>query len=192
IDTAGLCHTSDTIESIGIERALNKIEQAKVVLYLLDAQETMTDCLEAISEFRPKLTNEQSLIVLVNKEDKSNPQHTDDLVTAIGKQFNCKTLSISAKAGHNIDKLTHLLIEIGLSGQPENEDVVVTNARHYDSLINTQKNLNQALAGLKSNISGDLLAIDIRQSIYHLGEITGEITNNEVLGYIFSKFCIGK
>jgi len=192
IDTAGLRHTSDTIESIGIERALNKIEQAKVVLYLLDAQETMTDCLEAISEFRPKLTNEQSLVVLVNKEDKSNPQHTIDLVTAINKQFGCKAISISAKGGHNIDILTQILIEIGLSGQPENEDVVVTNARHYDSLINTQKNLDQALIGLKSNISGDLLAIDIRQAIYHLGEITGEITNNEVLGYIFSKFCIGK
>lgn len=192
IDTAGLRTTSDTVESVGVERALNKIDQAKIVLYLIDAQESMKDCLDTIAGFKPKLNNNQTLIVLVNKEDKSNPEHTDDLVTAIGKQFGCQALSISAKGGHNIEKLTHLLIEIGLSGQPENEDVIVTNARHYDSLINTQKSLEQVFNGLKSNISGDLLAIDIRQAIYHLGEITGEITNDEILGYIFSKFCIGK
>lgn len=193
IDTAGLRKTDDSIESIGIERAYTKIGQAKVVLYLVDAQAGLDDALASVQDVQDRLEAGQTLIVLVNKEDKADPTHTGNLVSAIRSLCNdTPCFAISAKGGHNIDYLTNTLIGIGLHGQPEGDGVIITNVRHYDSLVNTRSNLEDALNGLKSGLTGDLLAIHIRQAIYYLGEITGEITTDEVLGNIFSKFCIGK
>ncbi|MDI3527132.1 MAG: tRNA modification GTPase [Tenuifilum sp.] len=191
IDTAGIRHTTDTIESIGIERAYDKIEKARIVLYLTDALCTANEVIEELNEFTKRITSSQKLIVLVNKEDKSTQNHVDELTSVlIQKGYNA--LAISAKAGHNIDVLQQMLIDLGKIDIPENEDVIVTNVRHYNALIQARESLLQVIDGLKANISGDLLAVDIYQALDYLGEITGEISNDEVLGYIFSKFCIGK
>ncbi|HDP75423.1 MAG TPA: tRNA uridine-5-carboxymethylaminomethyl(34) synthesis GTPase MnmE [Bacteroidales bacterium] len=191
IDTAGLRQTSDTIESIGIERAFAKIEKARIVLYIADAQNDTPEIVDEVDSFVAKITPSQSLIVLVNKEDQSSQSHVDEILTALAsKEFNA--LAISAKAGHNIEQLQQLLIAIGKADMPENEDVVVTNIRHYNALQSARTSLQQVLNGLHANLSGDLLAIDIHQAIDYLSEITGEISNDEILGFIFSKFCIGK
>lgn len=191
IDTAGLRQTTDTIESIGIERAFAKIEKARIVLYIADAQNNIREIVDEVDSFASKITPSQSLIVLVNKEDKSSQSHVDEILSALtGKGLNA--LAISAKEGHNVELLQQQLIAIGKADMPENEDVVVTNIRHYNALQSARTSLQQVLKGLQTNLSGDLLAIDIRQAIDYLSEITGEISNDEVLGFIFSKFCIGK
>jgi len=193
IDTAGLRHTKDTIESIGVERAYAKITQAKVVLLLVDAQNSTEETIESIEGLKGKLSNDQTLIILINKEDKVEISHNNDILAKIKSNYpNLRTLAISAKNGHHIDQLITELINIGLHRQPESDEVIVTNVRHYDSLLKTKENLEEVLTGLDSGLSGDLIAIDIRQAIHYLGEITGEITTDEILGHIFSKFCIGK
>lgn len=191
IDTAGLRQTTDAIESIGIERAFAKIEKARIVLYLADILNDIREIVDEVDSFASKITPSQSLIVLVNKEDKSTQNHVDEtLSTLTGKGYNA--IAISAKSGHNVELLQQQLIAIGKADMPENEDVVVTNIRHYNALQSARTSLAQVLNGLQANLSGDLLAIDIHQAIDYLGEITGEISNDEVLGFIFSKFCIGK
>lgn len=191
IDTAGLRQTTDAIESIGIERAFVKIEKARIVLYLTDVQNDIREIVDEVDSFASKITPSQSLIVLVNKEDKSTQNHVDETLSALtGKGYNA--IAISAKSGHNVELLQQQLIAIGKADMPENEDVVVTNIRHYNALQSARASLAQVLNGLQANLSGDLLAIDIHQAIDYLGEITGEISNDEVLGFIFSKFCIGK
>lgn len=193
IDTAGLRHTKDTIESIGVERAYTKISQAKVILLIVDAQITAEEVIHSVEEVKTKLNDDQKLIILLNKEDKTDKVHLDQILGTLKRDYpNIYALTISAKGGHNIDLLTTTLINIGLHGQPETDEVIVTNVRHYESLIKTKVNLEEALKGLRNNLSGDLLAIDIRQAIHYLGEITGEITTDDILGNIFSKFCIGK
>lgn len=193
IDTAGLRHTKDTIESIGVERAYTKISQAKVILLIVDAQITMDDVIHSVEEVKTKLTPDQKLIILLNKEDKADKAHLDKILSTLKHDYpDIYALTISAKGGHNIDQLTTTLINIGLHGQPETDEVIVTNVRHYESLIKAKENIEEAIAGLSSNLSSDLLAIDIRQAIHYMGEITGEITTDDILGHIFSKFCIGK
>lgn len=193
IDTAGLRHTKDAIESIGVERAYAKISQAKVVLLLVDAQTALEEIIHSAEGVKEKLSHDQTLIILVNKEDKADKNHVDQILSTLKTNYpSIYALTISAKGGHNVDLLTTTLINIGLHGQPETDEVIVTNVRHYESLMKTKENLEEAVAGLKSNLSSDLLAIDIRQAIYYLGEITGEITTDDILGHIFSKFCVGK
>lgn len=193
IDTAGLRHTSDTIESIGVERAYAKISQASVILLIVDAQITIDEVIHSIDEVKTKLTDDQQLIILLNKEDMTDKDHLSTILSTLKQNYPAVyALTISAKSGHNIEQLTNTLINIGLHGQPETDEVIVTNVRHYESLIKTKENLDEALAGLKNNLPSDLLAIDIRQAIHYIGEITGEITTDDILGHIFSKFCIGK
>jgi tRNA modification GTPase len=193
IDTAGLRHTIDTIESIGVERAYAKISQAKVILLLVDAQLRIDDITQSVEEINKNLSHDQTLIVLVNKEDKADKDHINQAITKLKEIYpKIYALPISAKGGHNIELLTNTLVNIGLHGQPETDEVIVNNVRHLESLIKTKENLDEALAGLENNLSSDLLAIDIRQAIHYLGEITGEITTDDILGHIFSKFCIGK
>jgi len=193
IDTAGLRHTSDTIESIGVERAYAKISQAKIILLIVDAQIGFEEIIQSVEDIHKNLTSDQTLIVLVNKEDKADKEHINLIISNLKKSHpNIYSLAISAKAGHNIGQLTNTLVNISLHGQPETDEVIVTNVRHYESLIKTKENLDETLEGIKNNLSSDLLAIDIRQAIHYIGEITGDITTDDILGHIFSKFCIGK
>jgi tRNA modification GTPase len=187
IDTAGLRETVDVVESMGIKRSYQKAREAYIVLYLLDERNTdKTATLNELSTFqRDYLTDGQQLIVLVNKNDL--------LDNAFDFLNDYDPIFISAKEQENIDVLlTRLREAIDLRGIGE-EDVIVTNARHYDALNKAYTDLQKVLEGLENGITGDFVAMDIRQVIYHLGTITGQIdVDRDILGAIFSKFCIGK
>ena len=187
IDTAGIRDTQDTIESIGIEKTFEKIHEAKVVLYLFDAA---TANLREVEEDVKKLehiTEGKQLIVLANKIDQGDVSQIEEDFASLPN-----LLFISAKQKEKVQSLKQLLTEKVQQGLLSNEDVVVSNSRHYEALSKALENVVQVQEGLDSGISGDLLAMDIRQALFHLGEITGEITTDDLLDSIFRDFCIGK
>ncbi|RPD48761.1 tRNA uridine-5-carboxymethylaminomethyl(34) synthesis GTPase MnmE [Paracnuella aquatica] len=182
IDTAGIrSHSADAIEAVGIKRSLQKRREADLVLYLFDATDTTPDnLLEATHE----LEREGIRHLLVgNKVDQE---------TGGNLKFGQNTLMIAAKTGMGIDTLRQRMVAAVLENASLGENVVVTNARHFHALQQVQQSLQDVLSGLDANIPGDLLALDIRRSLHYLGEITGEVTNEDQLDFIFSKFCIGK
>ena len=180
IDTAGLRDTKDTIEKIGIQKALEKAEKAKVIIYLLDATTDFKAQEKEVGKIK-KLQNK--MIVVVNKTDL-NPNICETL-----KKKNY--LFISAKNKDGIEDLINTLISI-IDTNLSSDETVISNSRHQEELSNTLKEIIAIMGGLNNGISGDLLAINIRQALYHLGLITGEVTTDDLLGNIFSKFCIGK
>ncbi|MEP6750166.1 MAG: tRNA uridine-5-carboxymethylaminomethyl(34) synthesis GTPase MnmE [Bacteroidota bacterium] len=185
IDTAGIrSHTSDSIESIGVARAMEKRSQADLVMYLFDVSEISAEDLAAVeNEFK----NEKLQYLLVgNKADRMMQQSKEKF-----NSFN-NLLLISAKEHLYIDELKNRLVQSVMTGSVNTEAVLVTNIRHYEALQKLAIYLSEVKGGLEKNISGDLLALDIRNCLHYLGEITGEITNEDQLDYIFSKFCIGK
>ncbi len=187
IDTAGIRDTKDSIESIGIEKTFEKIKQAKVVLYLFDAA---TASLENVNKEMKKLqehTEGKQLIALANKVDRGD-------AAKIKKTFGDidNILFISAKQKENIERLKVLLTEKVKQVILSNDDVIVSNSRHFEALSNALSHVVKVQQGLGLGISGDLLAMDIRQSLFHLGEITGEISTDDLLDSIFRDFCIGK
>ena len=187
IDTAGIRDTQDTIESIGIEKTFEKIKQAKVVLYLFDASTAKPS---QVYEELKKLeihTNNKPLIALANKVDKGN---LSELQAAFAQLPNI--LFVSAKQRNNLNQLTMLLSDKVKQGLLSNEDVIVSNSRHFEALSKALDHIVLVQNGIEIGISGDLLAMDIRQSLFHLGEITGEITTDDLLDSIFRDFCIGK
>tara|TARA_B100000287_G_scaffold64986_2_gene56512 strand:+ start:1095 stop:2477 length:1383 start_codon:yes stop_codon:yes gene_type:complete len=187
IDTAGIRDTKDSIETIGIEKTFEKINQAKVVLYLFDGA---TAGFEKVSADLKKLEEHikgKQLIVIANKMDQGDaPQ----IKANFGDIENL--LFISAKHKENIQHLKTLLTDKVKKGILSNDDVIVSNSRHFEALSNALSHVVLVQEGLEVGISGDLLAMDIRQSLYHLGEITGEITTDDLLDSIFRDFCIGK
>lgn len=185
IDTAGIRdNTADEIESIGVEKSLEKMRQADLVVYLFDiATETVEAIREKAAEFQQQ--GFQYLLV-ANKSDQVNEAVKKNFETIGNITF------IAAKQVNNIEALKQRLVEKVVSGDLHTEDTVVTNARHVASLREVEKSLLEIRNGLQMNIPGDLLALDIRRCLHYLGEITGEITNEDQLDYIFSKFCIGK
>ncbi len=190
IDTAGIRDAKDEIESIGIDRAFEKANEASVILYLIDAVETSRDELKGIvSGFREKIEDEnKKLIILANKIDKAESQ------SKLKEKFEGieNLIFLSAKLGDNIDALKQELIEFVNLGEIGNNDSIVTNSRHYEALSKAQNSLVDVRQGLDTNLTGDFLATDIRKALHHLGEITGEITTDDLLDNIFSRFCIGK
>lgn len=189
IDTAGIRETSDTIETIGIERTYDRISKASIVLLLVDAADDIKDVKKAIQTVEEKIGGtDKKLIVAINKIDQDGvDMNLEELI----RERNI-ILKISAKTGENIDQLINeLLSVVNLSSLNQNE-VIVTNTRHYEALEKASESLQRAIDGLNSGITGDFLAQDIRETIHYLGEITGEITTDEVLGNIFKNFCIGK
>ena len=180
IDTAGLRDTKDTIEKIGIQKALEKAEKAKVIIYLLDATTDFKAQEKEIGKIK-KLQNK--MIVVVNKTDL-NPNICETL-----KKKNY--LFISAKNKDGIEDLTNTLISI-IDTNLSSDETIISNSRHQEELRKTLVEIIAVIEGLNNDISGDLLAINIRQALYHLGLITGEVTTDDLLGNIFSKFCIGK
>jgi tRNA modification GTPase len=189
IDTAGIRETKDTIEALGINKTFEKIDQASVVLYLFDA---ITDSPEKIKEVSSKIQSQiagknKLLLLLANKIDKAN-------FTAIQKELTefDNLLFISAKNQENIEQLKEKLSEYIHSGTLRGNHTIVSNLRHYEALTNTFDALDRALMGINSGITSDLIAMDIRRALYYLGLITGSISVDDLLGNIFSKFCIGK
>lgn len=183
-DTAGLRKTDDVIESKGIEKTKEKIRQAKILIYLFDVNDTNLDEINSdIESFKRK---DLSVILVRNKVDLKIVNK--DLFKEIK---NLNFLEISANDNNSVNILKNkLLDEVNILNP--HTDTIVSNSRHYQALINAMTAIKDVSNGLESNISGDLLSIDIRKSIEHLAEITGEITNDDVLGNIFSNFCIGK
>ena len=189
IDTAGIRHTNETIEQLGIERTYEKIRKASVILLLLDA--TQPESFEtSVRQVVAHISEKQYLIVLLNKCDKQDTTETKKIISNKYSQF--PVITISAKQKQGIDELiTQLVKTVNLSSLSNNE-TIVTNVRHYEALQRTQEALTRVETGFDENIPSDLIAQDIRESLYHLGTITGQISTDEILGNIFSKFCIGK
>lgn len=184
IDTAGIREARDKIEKIGVERTRQKMTEASLILYMFDLQEESIGDIFAETEKLEKLAI--PYIKVANKIDRASPTLIEQLKEDEGFVF------ISAKSRENLNLLKSRIIEkVNIEGF-KTGDTIVTNLRHYESLFNARKSLEEVLAGIDSAISGDLLAQDIRQALHYLGEITGEITTDDLLGNIFSKFCIGK
>jgi tRNA modification GTPase len=193
IDTAGIRETEDIVESIGIQKTFEKIEQAQVVLYLFESLKFKTQNLEYITEIE-KVKNKyplKPLVVIINKVDLL----TDEELQRIQSQLEAlevKLETTSAKHKTGIEELKNTLLSFVNTGALRNNETIVTNTRHYDSLIKALEEIQKVQYGLDMNISADLMAIDIRQALYYFGEITGQVTNDELLGNIFANFCIGK
>ena len=193
IDTAGLRETSDVIESIGIKRTHEKIRQSAIILLvdeINDDPETINQRSEAIRQMIKD--NGQRLIILINKSDMGTPSRQEDLLKQLILDERDSLLFISAKEKTGLDELRAKLGDAALKEKLNSDSVIVTNVRHYEALLRVSESLGRVLAGLESNVPEDLIAIDIRQAIHYLGEITGEITTDEILGNIFRNFCIGK
>lgn len=186
IDTAGIRkHTSDIVESMGVEKSMEKIEAADLVLWILDAVEEDPVALKKEWEFLHQ--KKQKLVSVINKMDRGEEAG----LRSKWQEWE-NAVFISARDKKHIDQLETKLVDMVLSGTVQTEGSIVTNARHYHALVEVDKSLTDIKNGLDNKIPGDLLALDIRRCLHYLGEITGEITNEDQLDYIFSKFCIGK
>jgi tRNA modification GTPase len=186
IDTAGLRETTDKVEAIGVERTLKKVEEASLVLYLFDVQTTTPQELAAETAAL-QLSGNKTLLAVANKIDTAAAADLE------AYQSVADTVFIAAAKGQGLEALRQKLIDKVKVNQLDTSDqTIVTNLRHYQSLENTNAALDDVLNGIAVNISGDLLAADIRRALYSLGEITGEITTEDLLDNIFTKFCIGK
>ena len=196
IDTAGIRETEDIIESIGIKKTFEKIEQAQVVMFLVSSAQLATgdEAIKTISIEIEKIKNkfpQKQLLIILNKIDQITDSELANITSALDSQTS-SLIPISAKTGFGIEQLTNKLLDLINTGALRNNETIVTNSRHYDALIKAFEEVQSVHHGLETGLSGDLLAIDIRQALYHFGEITGEITNDDLLGNIFANFCIGK
>lgn len=184
IDTAGLRETTNEIEKIGVKRALEKLEQSSIYIYLFDINEMSA---KEVKEDLQNLSTTSKQIIVANKTDLVS----DETVVKFNKS-DIELLFISAKKQENLELLTDtLLAKAGIDSLDSNQ-LIVTNSRHYDALLKALDEIYNVQKGIDNNLSGDLLAIDLRQALYHLGEITGQVSNDELLGNIFANFCIGK
>jgi len=189
IDTAGIRQTEDTVEAIGIEKTFEKMAESQVIVQLFDAgllnEESSKQVLQQIHDTNAKYPDKQHLIIF-NKLDLIDSK-------CLKRWFkNQPYLGLSAKTGDGVEGLKTQLLNLVQTGQLRNNDTIITNARHYDALQLALANIQQVHKGLKTGLSGDLLAIDIREALFHFGRITGEISTDDLLGNIFSNFCIGK
>ena len=185
IDTAGLRETTDVIESIGVSRTQEKMKTASLILYLFDLTDTS---LEEVANDVQKLEDlGVPYIKVANKVDKANELMVSDL----DKKYP-DIIFISAGLKENLEALKSKVLELVNLDKFRTGNTIVTNIRHYDSLVKTRQSILDVISGLDNQISNDFLAMDIRRSLHFLGEITGEITTDDLLDNIFSKFCIGK
>ena len=187
IDTAGIRQTSDKVEQIGIERTYAAIEKARIVLWIIDTNPTT----EEIQEMQERCSN-KSLIIIINKIDKQTDISIKELSTRLST-LRLHLLSISAKFGTNLSDLESAIYQAADIPSIQENDIIVSNARHYDALTRAHDHIQRVIDGLQIQLSGDLLSEDLRQALDTLAEITGgQITPNEVLGNIFTHFCVGK
>jgi tRNA modification GTPase len=186
IDTAGIRqHTSDLIEKMGMEKSLEKIRSADIVLYLFDVTS------ETVAELKTRAANFQEegirYLLVANKMDKENETSAREKFSPLEH-----IVFISAKENRHTEVLKERMMDMVMEGQVQTESTIVTNARHYHALKEVSKSLADIKKGLDNKLTADLLALDIRRCLHYLGEITGDITNEDLLDYVFSKFCIGK
>jgi len=196
IDTAGIRETADVIEGLGIQKTFQKMEQAQVVIFMLAGQKILAQT-KAIFQEVEKVKNkfpQKALLVMANKADLLSEAEKSDLQQHLSAHENevTRSLLLSAKSGEGVEELKTTLLNFVNTGALRNNETIVTNTRHYDALLKALEEIQKVQEGIDLQLSGDLLAIDIRQALYHLGEITGQISNDELLGNIFANFCIGK
>jgi tRNA modification GTPase len=193
IDTAGLRDALDVIESLGIRKTNEKIMQASVILMVDEISESAEMINQRADSIRKMITGfDKRLIVLINKIDEGDQNLIDSLKNKIYLDIDDSLLFISAKNRTGLDKLRSKLDKILEKERLNQEGVIITNIRHYEALRHVSESLERVISGLSEQLPDDLIAIDIRQAIHYLGEITGEITTDEILGNIFKNFCIGK
>ncbi|MCF6242593.1 MAG: tRNA uridine-5-carboxymethylaminomethyl(34) synthesis GTPase MnmE [Bacteroidales bacterium] len=182
IDTAGIRNTTDTIENLGIERTFSKVNDAEIILLMADA--TQNNIEDIIQTVKAKIKDKKTLLV-INKTDLLKKE-------LILPETDCEHIEISAKNRENINRLIDKLIEIAGISAINKDEVIISNIRHYEALNHAFKALERVQQGLQEGISSDFLSMDIREILHFLGEISGEISNDEILGNIFKNFCIGK
>ncbi|CAM4073729.1 tRNA uridine-5-carboxymethylaminomethyl(34) synthesis GTPase MnmE [Flavobacterium antarcticum] len=193
IDTAGIRETTDVVESIGIKKTFEKIEQAQVVLFLFDGLKFKVSGLEYVTEIE-KVKNKfplKPLVVIINKVDLLSAEDVAHLRDQL-ETLDVKLETISAKEKTGIDELKNTLLSFVNTGALRNNETIVTNSRHYDSLIKALEAIQKVQWGLQSDLSADLMSLDIKDALFEFGTITGQVTNDELLGNIFANFCIGK
>ncbi len=184
IDTAGLRDTTDEIEKIGVERALDKLKKSAIYIYLFDIN---TISLKEVTYELQNFSSPAKQIIVANKTDLVSKEKLNSF-----KNSALEILFISAKEKDSLELLTDKLLENAGANELNSNQLIVTNTRHYDVLLKALEEVKKVQEGIDNKLSGDLLAIDLRQALYHLGEITGEVTNDDLLGNIFANFCIGK
>jgi tRNA modification GTPase len=189
-DTAGIRDTKDKIETMGIERTFSKLKQAEIVLLVVDLTYPSPTLLSMIHNIRGHIDN-QHLIIVANKADKQLAETVNTLKT-ITLRPNEDLVFISAKGKQNLDELIDRMKDTLDVNKLGTNDIVVSNVRHYEALRNAHEAILRVQSGLDTQISGDFLSQDIRECLHYLSDIIGEVTNYEVLGYIFKNFCIGK
>ena len=192
IDTAGLRHSDDPLESMGIQRTIAAVSQADIVLFVYDATRPHSEALADLQQLQDRIPlKDKHLFLVANKIDLTAPGGSaagKDLTAPGGSAAG--TILLSAKQGTGIDRLTRALTEA--AGANRTDDVIVSNERHYEELGRVGQALLHVAQGLTDGLPADLVAVDLRDALYHLGAITGEVANDEILTNIFSRFCIGK
>jgi len=198
IDTAGIRETEDIIEGLGIRKTFEKIEQAQVVIYLFDAEKFHPEVSGQASRFQVEIETIKNkyplknLIIVANKIDKLSEAELHKLNVTLSAVEGSTHILLSAKKGIGLKELETRLLEFVNTGALRSNETIVTNSRHYDALLKALEEIIRVQEGIDANLSGDLLAIDIREAMYHLGSITGQVSEDEILGNIFANFCIGK
>ena len=193
IDTAGIRETNDTIESLGIERTFQKLEQAEIVLWMIDATDATSQMNQLSGQILPRLERKH-LILVFNKADLIEEKQKEEL-SALLKDFSkeyTKSIFISAKERKQTEELQKMLINAAHLPTVTQNDIIVTNVRHYEALSKALDAIHRVQNGLDTHISGDFLSQDIRECIFFISDIAGEVTNDMVLQNIFQHFCIGK
>jgi len=190
-DTAGIRDTKDHIENLGIERSYNKLNLAAIVLLVVDMQNPYPIVKQRIDKIRKRISGEQKLIIVANKID-AGLHETIQQMEVTDLSDNEDLIFIAAKKKQNLEGLIEMMIHSVNIDAVNQEDVIVTNARHFEILKNAHEAIVRVLNGIDSGITGDFLAQDIRECMHYLAEITGEVGTEEVLGHIFKNFCIGK
>lgn len=191
IDTAGLRETNDPIETIGITRAIEKASHAKIVIWVIDPTSSSSNLHDTATRITSSLSPDSHLVVAVNKADIADTDMTNDIAKLIAP-LKASILTISAAKGTGLEHLTNAIHKHSGAGDINENTVMVTNARHYQALDAARTSINRVRQGIHQNLSGDFIAQDLRETLHHLGTITGTITTPDILTHIFSHFCIGK
>ncbi len=188
IDTAGIRQTTDVVENIGIERTYQKMNQASIVLWMIDSANS--ESIIQNSEFRNAVSDKR-IILLFNKSDQVTPEQREALEQAFA-DIDAPKLFISAKSRTGLEELESLLVTTAALPEVSQNDVIVTNLRHYEALVHALDSIHRVQDGLQMQLSGDFVSQDLRECIHHLSDIVGEVSTDSVLQNIFKHFCIGK
>ncbi|MDT0607815.1 tRNA uridine-5-carboxymethylaminomethyl(34) synthesis GTPase MnmE [Croceitalea rosinachiae] len=183
IDTAGIRETHNKVEQIGIAKAFEKIEQARLVIYLIEASKDKKEDIKRLEQEY----SDKKIVLIANKVDEANAEN----LLRLKNDFPSIQL-ISAKTGKGVEDLKQKLLKLSNAGELGKNDTIVTNNRHYDALLKALESIQKVKESMEIELSSDLMTIDIREALFHLGEITGNVTTDDLLGNIFSNFCIGK